>query len=157
MSESDSMDEGHLSDMDDTSDEDVEEYHGWQQRQGFTAYRDRKDVAVDRPRPEPVPRNAPPRRNTCFLSYARGWLMLVTYTDLQGEIVVVDLTTEDETPSQQGTVAIPADPAIQVPAAKVYRIERRSLSTMRCLRYYKCCQTWIPRSVPRFLILYVRN
>ncbi len=41
-------------------------------------------------------------------------LRVVTYTDLRGEIVVVDLTTEDETPSQPEVLARPVDPGIEV-------------------------------------------
>ena len=41
-------------------------------------------------------------------------LRVVTYTDLQGEIVVVDLTAEDETPSQREVVAMPVDLGIEV-------------------------------------------
>lgn len=139
MSESESVDEDHWPDMDDP--------YEWREREGLPTYREREGGTVDGPLTNAVQRNAPQRMNTCIFVLCVVRLRAVTYTDSQGEIVVVDLTAEDETPSQQEVVAMPVDPAIEVLLAAFHSIEGRSLSTMRYLRYYKCYQMLIPRFV----------
>ena len=77
---------------------------------------------------QPTPPRQPPqgRRNTrIFVCRWRG-LIVVTYTDLGGEVVVVDLTGEEsEREHSPGVPAVVPVPAVQVLTSFLFNAYRR--------------------------------